>query len=194
MDRTMIFVVTLLTMIGLTAIQAGDNPPKGAKTPSIYDFKLKGIDGKDVKLDQFRGKALLLVNVASQCGYTPQYEGLQKIHSKYKDQGFAVLGFPANNFGAQEPGTDQEIKMFCSSKYHVTFPMFSKISVKGADQHPLYKFLTEGKTDPKFAGEITWNFNKFLIDKTGNIAGRFDSKDRPESEKVVNAIEQVLRP
>lgn len=196
MDRTMIFAVTLLTMAGLTAIQAGDNPPKGAKTSSIYDFKLKDIDGKDVKLelDQFQGKALLLVNVASQCGYTPQYEGLQKIHSKYKDQGFAVLGFPANNFGAQEPGTDQEIKTFCSSKYHVTFPMFSKISVKGADQHPLYQFLTEGKTDPKFAGEITWNFNKFLIDKTGNIAGRFDSKDTPESEKVVKAIEQVLGP
>jgi glutathione peroxidase len=194
MNKGMILALTLLIMGGLTAIQAGDNPPKGSKTPSIYDFKLKDIEGKDVKLDQFRGKALLLVNVASQCGYTPQYEGLQKIHSKYKDQGFAVLGFPANNFGAQEPGTDQEIKTFCSTKYHVKFPMFSKISVKGSDQHPLYKFLTDEKTDPKFAGEITWNFNKFLVDKTGNIVGRFDSKDTPEGEKVVKAIEQALKP
>jgi glutathione peroxidase len=193
MHKAIALAALLLMMAGLTAIQAGDSPPKGVKT-SIYDFKLKDIDGKDVKLDQFRGKALLLVNVASQCGYTPQYEGLQKIHSKYKEQGFAVLGFPANNFGAQEPGTDQEIKTFCSTKYRVTFPMFSKISVKGADQHPLYKFLTDEKTDPKFAGEITWNFNKFLVDKTGNIVGRFDSKDTPEGEKVVKAIEQALKP
>ncbi len=194
MNRAMIVFVTLFVMAGLTAVQAGDNPPKGSKTPSIYDFTLRDIDNKEVKLEQFRGKTLLLVNVASQCGYTPQYEGLQKIHAKYKDQGFAVLGFPANNFGAQEPGTDQEIKTFCSTKFHVTFPMFSKISVKGADQHPLYTFLTNAATDPKFGGEITWNFNKFLIDKAGNIIGRFDSKDTPESDKVVKAIEQVLRP
>ena len=132
----------------MTSIQAGDNPSKGGKTPLIYDFALKNIDGKDAKLDQYRGKALLLVNVASQCGYTPQYEGLQKLYSKYKDKGLVVLGFPANNFGAQEPGSDQEIKTFCSTKYNVTFPMFSKISVKGPDEHPLYKFLTDQKTDP----------------------------------------------
>ena len=159
----------------------------------IYDFVLKSIDGREVRLDLYRGKALLLVNVASQCGYTPQYEGLQKIYSKYKDQGFVVLGFPANNFGAQEPGTDQEIKTFCATRYKVTFPMFSKISVKGPDKDPLYKFLTEEKTDPKFAGEISWNFNKFLIDKNGNIIGRFESKDTPESDKLVAAIEQALK-
>jgi len=166
---------------------------KGGNTALIYDFALKNIDGKEVKLDEYRGKTLLLVNVASQCGYTPQYEGLQKIYSKYKDQGFVVLGFPANNFGAQEPGSDQEIKTFCSTRYKVTFPMFSKISVKGPDKHPLYKFLTEEKTDPKFAGEVSWNFNKFLIDKSGNIVGRFESKDTPESDTVTGAIERALK-
>ena len=191
MKRAITSIGIVLT-VAITFL-AADNPTKGGKAPLIYDFTLKNIDGKDVKLDQFRGKALLLVNVASQCGYTPQYEGLQKIYSKYKDMGLVVLGFPANNFGAQEPGTDKEIKTFCSTKYNVTFPMFSKISVKGTDKHPLYQFLTDEKTDPKFAGEITWNFNKFLIDKNGNIVGRFESKDTPESDKVTGAIEQVLK-
>lgn len=159
----------------------------------LYDFSVRDIDGKEVKLDQFRGKVMLLVNVASQCGYTPQYEGLQKIYAKYKDQGLAVLGFPANNFGAQEPGTNDEIKNFCTTKFHVTFPMFSKISVKGPDKHPLYKYLTETSTDPKFAGEITWNFNKFLVDRQGTILARFESKDAPESEKVINAVETALK-
>jgi glutathione peroxidase len=182
----------ILLIVSLTSMQAGDSS-KGGKKPLIYDFTLKSIDGKEVKLDQFRGKTLLLVNVASQCGYTPQYEGLQKIYSKYKDRGLVVLGFPANNFGAQEPGTDQEIKTFCSTKYNVTFPMFSKISVKGADKHPLYQYLTDEKTDPKFAGEISWNFNKFLIDENGNVVGRFESKDTPEGDKVTGAIEQALK-
>jgi glutathione peroxidase len=191
MKKQMAVVAILLATA--VSIQAGDNPSKGGKPSVIYDYTVKSIDGKPVKLDQFRGKALLLVNVASQCGYTPQYEGLQKIYSRYKDKGLVILGFPANNFGAQEPGTDQEIKTFCSTKYNVTFPMFSKISVKGSDKHPLYQFLTEEKTDPKFAGEISWNFNKFLVDKKGTIAARFDSKDTPESEKVVTAIEQALK-
>lgn len=193
MKRAMTLAGMVFILTTMTSIQAGDNPSKGGKTSLIYDFALKNIDGKDVKLNQYQGKALLLVNVASQCGYTPQYEGLQKIYSKYKDKGFVVLGFPANNFGAQEPGTDSEIKTFCSTKYNVTFPMFSKISVKGADKHPLYQYLTGEKTDPKFAGEISWNFNKFLIDKNGNIVARFDSKDTPETEKVVEAIEQALK-
>lgn len=120
---------------------------------SIYDFTLKDIDGKDVTIEQYRGKVLLMVNVASKCGFTPQYEGLEKLFLKYKDKGFFVLGFPANNFLSQEPGTDEEIKQFCSLKYNVTFPMFSKISVKGKDKHPLYRFLTEKATDPEFAGE-----------------------------------------
>ncbi|MCS6805110.1 MAG: glutathione peroxidase [Blastocatellia bacterium] len=159
---------------------------------SIYDFTMKSIDGEEIKLDRYRGKVMLIVNVASQCGYTPQYEGLQKIYATYKDRGFVVLGFPANNFGGQEPGTDQEIKTFCTTRYNVTFPMFSKISVKGADQHPLYKFLTDAETNPAFAGKISWNFNKFLVDKTGRIIARFESRDKPESEKVVQAIERAL--
>jgi glutathione peroxidase len=186
----------LLTLLTVAAIALNAGPgneiPEGGKQAMIYNFALKSIDGKEANLSQYRGKALLLVNVASQCGYTPQYEGLQKIYSKYKDRGLVVLGFPANNFGAQEPGTDQEIKTFCSTRYNVTFPMFSKISVKGPDQHPLYQYLTNAATNPKFAGEIKWNFNKFLVDKQGNIAARFDSKEAPESETVVGAIEKAL--
>jgi glutathione peroxidase len=144
-------------------------------------------------LDQYRGKTLLLVNVASQCGYTPQYEGLQQLYSKYQSQGLVVLGFPANDFGAQEPGSNQEIKTFCTTRYKVTFPMFSKISVVGPDKHPLYKMLTEQNTNPKFTGEIKWNFSKFLIDKNGSVVARFEPEDKPESDKVVQAIEQALQ-
>jgi len=193
MKKTSILVAFMVFCAVIFSLTQAGNSAKGGNTPLIYDFVLKNIDGKEVKLDQYRGKTLLLVNVASQCGYTPQYEGLQKIYLKYKEKGFVVLGFPANNFGAQEPGTDQEIKTFCSTRYQVTFPMFSKISVKGPDKNPLYQFLTEEKTDPKFAGEIKWNFSKFLIDKNGNIVARFDSKDTPESEKVVEAIEQAVK-
>jgi glutathione peroxidase len=163
-----------------------------AENKSVLDFKMRDIDGKDVKLDKYKGNVLLLVNVASKCGYTPQYEGLQAAYAKYKDKGFYVLGFPANNFGSQEPGTAAEIKEFCSSKYHVTFPMFAKISVKGDDQDPMYKFLTSKETDPEFSGDITWNFNKFLVDRSGKIVARFSSKDTPESETVTSAIEKYL--
>jgi glutathione peroxidase len=163
-----------------------------AEGKSALDFKVRDIDGKDVKLDKYKGNVLLIVNVASKCGYTPQYEGLQSTYAKYKDKGFYVLGFPANNFGAQEPGTETEIKEFCTSKYHVTFPMFAKISVKGDDQAPLYKFLTSKDTNPDFAGDITWNFNKFLVDRKGNVVARFSSKDTPESDAVTSAIEKYL--
>jgi glutathione peroxidase len=192
--KTKLSVVLGLLFVGASLLKAwpGEESVKGGKQAMIYNFALKNIDGKEVSLSQYRGKALLVVNVASQCGYTPQYEGLQKVYAKYKDRGLVVLGFPANNFGAQEPGTDQEIKTFCSTRFNVTFPMFSKISVKGPDKHPLYQYLTDATTDPKFAGEIKWNFNKFLIDKQGNIAARFDSKDAPESETVVAAIEKAL--
>src|SRR5438876_677753 len=125
----------------------------GEKMNSIYDFSLKDIDHKEVSLSQYRGKVVMIVNVASRCGFTPQYEGLQKLYVKYKDQGFVILGFPANNFGFQEPGSDEEIKTFCSAKYSVTFPIFSKISVKGEDIHPLYKLLTNKDTDPEFGGD-----------------------------------------
>lgn len=160
---------------------------------SIYDIPLKDIKGKPATLGDYKGKVLLIVNVASKCGYTPQYEGLEKIYEKYQSQGFAVLGFPANNFGGQEPGTETEIQTFCQTTYGVKFPMFSKLSAKGADIHPLYKYLTEKETNPQFAGDIKWNFSKFLIDKNGNPIARFESGDKPESEKVTQAIEQALK-
>lgn len=159
---------------------------------SIFDYKMKNIDGKDVKLKKYKGNVLLVVNTASKCGYTPQYESLQATFDKYNDKGFYVLGFPANNFGEQEPGTEKEIKEFCTSKYKVTFPMFAKISVKGDDKDPLYDFLTSKVTNPEFAGDITWNFNKFLIDRKGNIVARFSSKEKPDSEAVTQAIEKYL--
>jgi glutathione peroxidase-family protein len=158
----------------------------------IYDITVTDIDGNDISLTEYKGKVLLIVNVASRCGFTPQYKGLQNLYEKYQNKDLVVLGFPANNFGRQEPGSNKEIKEFCSTNFHVTFPMFSKISVKGNDIHPLYKLLTEEKFNPKFAGEITWNFNKFLINKNGNIADRFDSGDTPECDKVVKSIEQLL--
>ena len=162
-----------------------------ANTKSVHDFTLKSIDGQEVKLDAYKGKVALLVNVASRCGYTPQYEGLQALYSKYKDQGLVVLGFPANNFGSQEPGSNEEIKTFCSTKYKVTFPMFAKLSVKGDDIHPLYQFLTS--TEAGFAGEVQWNFGKFLVDKNGKVIARFASGDEPESSQVTQAIEQALK-
>lgn len=172
------------------------NPSPTAAPPerSMYEFTMKDIDGKDVKLDTYKGKVVMVVNVASKCGYTPQYEGLEAIYKKYKDQGFVILGFPANNFMGQEPGTEKEIKEFCSTKYGVSFPMFSKISVTGKDQHPLYTFLTSKESNPNFGGDITWNFNKFLIDRGGNIVARFATADKPESESVTAAIEKYVAP
>ena len=189
-----ILSVALLASVTLLAavVVFHHSPAVTAKEKSVLDFKMKDIDGNDVKLKKYKGNVLLVVNTASKCGYTPQYEGLQATYTKYKDRGFYVLGFPANNFGGQEPGADSEIKEFCSLKYKVTFPMFSKISVKGEDQHPLYAFLTSKETDPNFGGDITWNFNKFLIDRKGNIVARFSSKDKPESEAVAAAIEKYL--
>jgi len=159
---------------------------------SVHDFTLKDIDGKPVSLSQYKGRVLLLVNTASKCGLTPQYEGLQAVYSKYKDQGLVILGFPANNFASQEPGTEQEIKEFCTLKYNVDFPMFSKISVKGEDQHELYRYLTGKDTNPEFSGEIAWNFAKFLVDRNGKVIARFDPKDKPADPKVVAAIEKAL--
>jgi glutathione peroxidase len=173
--------------------RASDKPGGGDKMNSIYDFSLKDIDHKEVSLSQYLGKVVMIVNVASRCGFTPQYEGLQSLYLKYKDQGFVILGFPANNFGFQEPGTDEEIKTFCSAKYNVTFPIFSKISVKGNDIHPLYKLLTGKETDPEFGGDIKWNFSKFLLDKNGKIIARFEPQVKPESDQVIQAVEKALQ-
>jgi len=164
-----------------------------AKTPtSVLDFHAKDINGTDVPLSKYQGKVLLIVNTASQCGLTPQYKGLEATYEKYKDQGFQVLGFPANEFGKQEPGTNDEIKQFCSTKYNVTFPMFSKIVVKGEGIHPLYDYLTSDKTNPKFAGTIGWNFAKFLVNRKGEVVARFDPKVAPDSPEVTSAIEKAL--
>ncbi|MBA4150819.1 MAG: glutathione peroxidase [Verrucomicrobia bacterium] len=158
---------------------------------SLYDIPLKDINGKDVSLKDYKGKALLIVNVASQCGYTKQYKPLEAVYQKYKDQGFVVLGFPSNDFGGQEPGTNEEILEFCSSKYNVSFPIFDKVRVKsGTEQHPLYTALS-GKDSP-VPGDVKWNFGKFLIGRDGKIVARFDSKDEPDSEKVTQAIEGAL--
>ncbi|MCU1290435.1 MAG: hypothetical protein JWN60_2664 [Acidobacteria bacterium] len=171
------------------------NPSPTAPPPekSMYEFTMKDIDGKDVKLDAYKGKVALIVNTASKCGLTPQYEGLQDLYDKYKDKGFVILGFPANNFMGQEPGTEKEIKDFCNLKYNVSFPMFSKISVKGEDQHPFYTFLTNKETNPGFEGDITWNFEKFLTDKNGKVIARFSPKTAPDSPEVVAAIENALK-
>ena len=158
----------------------------------VYSYTLNSIDGKPAPLAEYKGKVVLLVNVASQCGYTPQYSALEAIYEKYKDQGFVILGFPANNFGAQEPGTNEEIKTFCSRKYSVTFPMYSKISVKGADQTPLYAYLTK-ETGPGISGDIKWNFTKFLVDRAGNVVQRFEPAVTPDSNEMVGAIEKQLK-
>ena len=168
------------------------SPTEPPKERSMYEFTMKNIDGQDVKLDTYKGKVVMLVNTASKCGLTPQYEGLQALYDKYRDRGFVVLGFPANNFMGQEPGTDDEIKDFCNLNYNVTFPMFGKISVKGGDQHPLYNFLTNKETNPGFDGDITWNFEKFLVDRNGKVIARFSPKTVPEEPEVVEAVEAAL--
>ena len=161
-----------------------------AQAQSIYDISVRTIDGKTIKLAEYKNKVILIVNVASECGYTPQYEGLESIYEKYKSQGFVVLGFPCNQFGGQEPGTNEEIKTFCSSKFNVKFPLFDKIEVNGGNRHPLYVLLA-GK-DSAFPGDITWNFNKFLIGRDGKLIIRFDSSIEPESKKLIGLLEQEL--
>ena len=157
---------------------------------SIQDIPLADIDGKATSLKAYDGKVVLLVNVASRCGYTPQYKGLEALYQKYKDKGFTVVGVPCNDFGAQEPGTNEQIKEFCSSKYNVTFPMLDKVHVKGPDQHPLYAKLT-GK-GAAFPGDIEWNFGKFLIGRDGKVVQRFPPGTEPESEEITKAIEAQL--
>jgi glutathione peroxidase len=185
-------VPLMLTAIALLAFVRIAPAEEAKKPTSPLDFTAKSIDGQDVNLAQYKGKVLLIVNTASQCGYTPQYKGLQAAYEKYKDQGFEVLAFPANEFGAQEPGSNDEIKSFCTQRYKTTFPLFGKIVVKGSGIHPLYQFLTSKDTNPKFAGDIPWNFAKFLVDREGNVIARFEPKDAPESATVTQAIESAL--
>ena len=179
--------------------QAGDRGRSPQKTEgvrlvstqesSIYEFTLDDIDGKPLSLDKFRGKVLLLVNTASFCGNTPQYEQLQAMYGKYHDKGLEVLAFPANNFGQQEPGTNEEIKNFCYTKYSLTFPLFSKISVKGADKHTLYRYLTERSP---FPGEVEWNFQKYLVDRSGNVVARYHHRTKPLADEILRDVERTL--
>jgi len=159
---------------------------------SIYEFTLPSIDGKPLPLANFKGKVVLVVNVASRCGFTPQYSALESTYEKYKDQGFVILSFPANNFGSQEPGTNQEIKTFCRTKYSVSFPTYAKVSVKGDDQTPLYTYLTK-QANPALTGDIQWNFTKFLVDRNGNVVKRFEPDVTPDSSEVIAAIEKALQ-
>jgi len=165
--------------------------PAGKEAPVVIDHVLEGLDGKPVDLASYRGKAMLLVNVASECGYTPQYEGLEKLYREYKERGLVVIGVPSNDFGGQEPGTSEEIRAFCDTKFGVTFPMMAKVHAKGPDIAPLYATLTQ-KTSENLRGEVRWNFTKFLVDPNGVPVARFDSKVEPLSEEIVKAVEAVL--
>jgi glutathione peroxidase len=183
LSRTAKYLLIGVTLIMATSLSAGSG---------LYNFTLNSIDGKPAPLAEYKGKVIMIVNVASKCGYTPQYSALEGMYEKYKGEGFVILGFPANNFGAQEPGTNEEIKTFCSRKYNVSFPMYSKISVKGEDQAPLYSYLTKD-AGPSVAGEIKWNFTKFLVDRNGNVVQRFGPAVTPDSKEVTEAIEKALK-
>ena len=180
-------MTTKLLLLPFALLIAAHNPLRGEM---IYDITATDIDNETRKLEEFAGKLLLIVNVASKCGFTGQYENLESLYQKYKDEGLVVLGFPCNQFGGQEPGTSEDIKSFCSLNYGVTFPMFEKIDVNGPNQHPLYSFLS-GENSP-FQGRVKWNFSKFLVGRDGKILERFGSMTNPESSKITKSIEAAL--
>lgn len=184
----------ILTVIaGLAFAVSANAADKGdSKVSGPLSFKMKSIDGKEVDLSQYKGKVVLLVNVASKCGATPQYADLQKLYDKHSKDGLVIVGVPANEFGAQEPGSDEEIAKFCDSNYKVTFPMMSKVVVKGKGITPLYDYLTSKDTNPEFAGPIAWNFEKFVISREGKVVGRFKTGVKPTDEKFVKAIQTEL--
>jgi glutathione peroxidase len=191
MSRLMLAAVFGLSV---TACVVSANAAENSKdVPAVLQFKTKSLDGKDVDLSRYKGKVLLIVNTASRCGYTPQYKGLEALHEKYSKDGLAVLGFPCNQFGRQEPGTAQQIQDFCSTKYKVTFDMFEKINVNGPKKSPLYKWLESAEATPSDPGPVGWNFEKFLVGRDGKVIARFRSADKPESPKVVAAIETALQ-
>ncbi len=178
-------IITILSILGIMSINGGQEA-------SVHDFEIKTIDGEPLNLEAYKGNVILIVNTASECGYTPQYEALQSVYQTYKEDGLVVLGFPANNFGGQEPGSEDEIMRFCQINYGVTFPLSAKVSVRGDDIDPLFDFLTKQKNQ-SFTGDIKWNFEKFLIDKDGHLVERFRSNAEPESEQIVSAIEVLLQ-
>ncbi len=172
---------------------AGDESEKKKVVSPALDFTMKNIEGRDVYLGDYQGDVLLVVNVASKCGLTPQYKDLEAFYKKYKDEGVKVLAFPANNFGAQEPGTNKEIKQFCKTKFDVTFDLFAKVSVKGDDKCDLYEYLTDTSKNGEFGGDIRWNFQKFLVDRTGRVVARFEHRENPMADKVVQFVDKLLK-
>ena len=187
-----LLAVAAVTAVAVAAFKKNMVVPPAPDVKTLHDFTMKDIDGKNVKLDKYKGKVVMVVNVASKCGLTPQYEAFQAIYTKYKDKGLVILGFPANDFGSQEPGTEAEIKQFCTSKYNVTFPMFSKITVVGEHMNPLYSWLINSTPNAK-ADAIEWNFAKFLVGKDGRPLARFGSRTKPDDAAVVKAIEAALK-
>jgi glutathione peroxidase len=181
--RILVLTGALLTL----GVQA-----QAQETPSIYTHEVQTIDGEQTTLEEYRGQVLLIVNTASRCGFTPQYEGLEELHQRYADQGLVVLAFPCNQFGGQEPGTEAEIKTFCEETYEVTFPLFAKVDVNGDTQHPLWAELTGGQGNQELAGRVRWNFSKFLINRQGQLVARFGSGVAPESQQLTDAVEAEL--
>ena len=194
MNRTLSVLAGAMLLISSATADGTQKSQKATRkeVPAVLNFKMKSLTGKEVDLSKYQGKVVLIVNVASKCGFTPQYKGLQELHKKYAAQGLAILGFPANDFGQQEPGSEEEIGTFCQRNYGVEFDMFSKISVKGPQQADLYRYLTSEETNPKFAGEVKWNFEKFLIGRDGQVVARYRSKVDPTSDEIVKAIEAEL--
>jgi glutathione peroxidase len=191
--RSLIGVLLVAVLVTARTGLAETVPPLKPKVAPVLDFKMKGLDGKMVDLSKYQGQVVMIVNVASECGLTKQYTGLQKLHDRYAKDGLVVLGVPANEFGGQEPGTDKEIATFCKTNYNVKFPMLSKVVVKGKDICPLYQHLTSKTTNPKFGGPISWNFAKFLIARDGTIVNRFAPGVDPEAAAVTKAIEAELK-
>jgi glutathione peroxidase len=194
MSRSALVLAAVLALSSLPAFAAGPKAPTPEKAPAmetqpLYAVKVNTIDGQEKTLADYKGKALLIVNTASECGYTPQYAGLEKLYAQYKARGFEVLAFPSNDFGGQEPGSNQEIKRFCELRFKTTFPLFGKVVVKGAGQHPLYALLTR---TPGMEGEVRWNFGKFLVSPEGQVVARFDSKVEPTSPELTRKLEAVL--
>ncbi len=187
MLRRSLLMAALAVACGAAACHAEEKT-----VPAALNFKAKDIDGKEVDLSKYKGKVILVVNVASRCGYTPQYQGLETLYRKHKDDGLVVLGFPSNQFGAQEPGTDEQIKEFCTSNYNVDFDLFSKVDVNGPKAHPFYQYLTSEETNKPYAGKIGWNFEKFLINRKGEVVGRFKPGVAPDSDELVGAVTKEL--
>jgi glutathione peroxidase len=191
--RSLTWTVAGLLVLAPLAAAEETKPATDTKVPAVLNYKMKDLDGKEVNLADYQGKVILFVNVASKCGLTPQYKALQKLHEDYSKEGLVIIGVPANQFLSQEPGSNAEIKKFCTTKYGVKFPVLAKVVVKGKGICPLYKYLTDKETNPKLAGEIKWNFTKFLVARDGTVVKRFEPRVKPESKEVVEAIETELK-